>query len=81
MLAATFRPSLSSARQLTEVEDVALPIASGPVELIGKSMDEIEKWAIAETLKVTNGNREEAARILEIGARTLYRKLDKYGLP
>jgi two-component system response regulator HydG len=44
-------------------------------------MDDIEKWAIAETLKVTNGNREEAARILDIGARTLYRKLDKYGLP
>ena len=27
-----------------------------------------------------HGNREEAAKILEIGARTLYRKLDKYGL-
>jgi two-component system response regulator HydG len=66
--------------ELTEVEDAAPSTASGPVELIGKTMDEIEKWAIAETLKVTNGNREEAARILDIGARTLYRKLDKYGL-
>lgn len=66
--------------ELTEVEEIALPIAGGPAELIGKSMDEIEKWAIRETLKVTNGNREEAARILDIGARTLYRKLDKYGL-
>jgi two-component system response regulator HydG len=47
-------------------------------ELIGKSMDDIERWAITETLKITNGNREEAARILDIGARTLYRKLDKY---
>jgi two-component system response regulator HydG len=27
---------------------------------------------------LTNGNREETARILGIGARTLYRKLDKY---
>ncbi len=66
--------------ELTEVEEVALSTAGGPVELIGKTMDEIEKWAIAETLKITNGNREEAARILNIGARTLYRKLDKYGL-
>jgi two-component system response regulator HydG len=41
-------------------------------------MDEIEKWAITETLRMTNGNREEAAKILDIGARTLYRKLDKY---
>ena len=66
--------------ELTEVEEVALSTSGGPVELIGKSMDEIEKWAIIETLTLTNGNREEAARILEIGARTLYRKLDKYGL-
>ncbi len=47
-------------------------------ELIGKTMDDIERWAITETLKITNGNREEAAKILDIGARTLYRKLDKY---
>lgn len=67
--------------ELTEVEEIAPPATAGPVELIGKTMDDIEKWAIAETLKVTNGNREEAARILDIGARTLYRKLDKYGLP
>jgi two-component system, NtrC family, response regulator HydG len=47
-------------------------------ELIGQSMEEIEKWAILETLKLTAGNREEAAKILQIGSRTLYRKLDKY---
>jgi two-component system response regulator HydG len=41
-------------------------------------MDDIERWAIEETLKLTNGNREEAAKILAIGARTLYRKLEKY---
>jgi two-component system response regulator HydG len=41
-------------------------------------MDTIERWAIEQTLKITNGNREEAAKILDIGARTLYRKLDKY---
>jgi len=47
-------------------------------ELVGQSMDTIERWAIEQTLKITNGNREEAAKILDIGARTLYRKLDKY---
>jgi two-component system response regulator HydG len=52
--------------------------ASGPSDLIGKTMDDIERWAIEETLKLTNNNREEAAKILGIGARTLYRKLDKY---
>jgi two-component system response regulator HydG len=41
-------------------------------------MDDIERWAIEETLKLSSGNREEAARVLGIGARTLYRKLEKY---
>ena len=46
----------------------------------GMSLDEIEKVAIQKTLEMTGGNREEAARILKIGERTLYRKLDRYGL-
>jgi two-component system, NtrC family, response regulator HydG len=46
--------------------------------LIGKTMDEIERWAIEETLKITGNNREEAAKRLGIGARTLYRKLKTY---
>jgi two-component system response regulator HydG len=47
---------------------------------VGQPLDAYEKHAIQETLKLTNGNREEAARILCIGARTLYRKLEKYGI-
>lgn len=50
----------------------------GDSTLIGRTMAEIERWAIEETLKMTAGNREEAAKVLSIGARTLYRKLDKY---
>jgi two-component system response regulator HydG len=65
-----------------ELADAAPPAAtaaaSGPAELIGRTMDDIERWAIEETLKLTGGNREEAAKILAIGARTLYRKLEKY---
>jgi len=48
--------------------------------LIGKSMSEIESLFIGETLKVTGGNREEAAEMLGIGERTLYRKIKEYGL-
>jgi two-component system response regulator HydG len=51
---------------------------NGPSGLIGKPLSEIEKWAILETLKLTNGNREQAAKILGIGARTIYRKLEAY---
>ncbi len=54
------------------------PAGRGLDHLIGQPLDAYEKHAIVETLKLTNGNREEAARILGIGARTLYRKLEKY---
>jgi len=51
---------------------------SGADQLIGKSLDEIERYYIAETIKLTSGNREETAKILGIGERTLYRKLKEY---
>ena len=41
---------------------------------------EIERLFIAETLRLTGGNREEAAEMLGIGERTLYRKIKEYGL-
>jgi two-component system response regulator HydG len=49
-------------------------------QLVGKPMSEIEKLFIEETLKITGGNREEAATMLGIGERTLYRKIKEYGL-
>ena len=57
------------------------PVGGGLVsELVGKSLEEIEKIAITETLKLTGGNREQAADMLKIGERTLYRKIKEYGL-
>ena len=66
--------------ELADVQEAqaGTTVLGGPVELIGRSMDDIERWAIEQTLTLTGGNREEAARILNIGARTLYRKLEKY---
>lgn len=66
--------------ELAEIDQQAMESPSMPMGLIGQPFSEIERWAIEETLKLTNGNREETARILGIGARTLYRKLDKYRL-
>jgi two-component system, NtrC family, response regulator HydG len=63
-----------------EIDAVSVAQVGMP-DLIGKSMDEIEQWAIMETLKMTSNNREEAARILKIGPRTIYRKLEKYSKP
>jgi two-component system response regulator HydG len=54
--------------------------ASGTVSLAGTSLELIEKRAIRETLRLTAGNREQAAKLLGIGERTLYRKLKEYGL-
>ncbi len=48
--------------------------------LLGQPLEAYERLAIEQTLKLTGGNREETARILGIGARTLYRKLEKYEL-
>jgi len=48
--------------------------------LAGTSLEQIEKRAIRETLLLTGGNREHAAKLLGIGERTLYRKLKEYGL-
>ncbi len=64
--------------ELMEFEDTPTDVAEGPMGLVGQPLSEIERWAIEQTLRLTNGNREETARILGIGARTLYRKLDKY---
>jgi two-component system response regulator HydG len=49
-------------------------------ELTGISIEEAEKQLIANTLEMVAGNREQAASILGIGERTLYRKIKEYGL-
>jgi DNA-binding NtrC family response regulator len=48
--------------------------------LAGTTLEQLEKRAIRETLRLSNGNREHAAKLLGIGERTLYRKLKEYGL-
>ncbi|MCC9603209.1 sigma-54 dependent transcriptional regulator [Stieleria sp. JC731] len=66
---------LSMPEEVIEVPGIPDAADSG---LIGQPLSVIEKWAIEKTLQLTNDNREEAAKILGIGARTLYRRLDQY---
>jgi two-component system response regulator HydG len=54
--------------------------SGGNSSLAGTSLEQLEKRAIRETLRLTAGNREHAAKLLGIGERTLYRKLKDYGL-
>nr|WP_286732591.1 MULTISPECIES: sigma-54 dependent transcriptional regulator [Sphingobacterium] len=42
------------------------------------SMSNMERQHIQRVLKHTNGNKAEAARLLEIGIATLYRKIEEY---
>jgi len=42
------------------------------------TMDEIEKQVIEATLDYTDGDKSRAARLLNIGRKTLYRKLDQF---
>ena len=44
------------------------------------SIKELEKEAIIRTLKYFNNNRRKTARSLGLSERTLYRKIDEYGL-
>ena len=68
----------ADAEPSTESPSAIATPASGPSDLLGQPLSVIERWAIEETLKLTGDNREEAAKILGIGARTLYRRLDQY---
>ncbi len=52
--------------------------ASGPSALVGRPLNEVERYYIEKTLDVTSGNREEAAKLLGIGERTLYRNIQDW---
>jgi len=46
----------------------------------GMSLGDAERLLIERTLAMTQGNRQQAAAILGIGQRTLYRKIKEFGL-
>jgi transcriptional regulator with GAF, ATPase, and Fis domain len=45
---------------------------------VPSSLDEIERQAIEATLDYTSGDKTRAAKLLNIGRKTIYRKLDQY---
>lgn len=47
-------------------------------QFVGLTLEELERRFIQETLRYTKGNRSEAARILNVHERTLYRRLKEY---
>lgn len=47
-------------------------------QFVGLTLEELERRFIQETLRFTKGNRSEAAKILNVNERTLYRRLKEY---
>ncbi|NLH16213.1 MAG: sigma-54-dependent Fis family transcriptional regulator [Phycisphaerae bacterium] len=75
-------PEITRIKQLSgqvQADVVAAPVASTDA-LFGKTLEEVEREHIANTLRLTHNNRAEAAKILQIGERTLYRKIKEYNL-
>jgi two-component system response regulator HydG len=46
----------------------------------GMTLEDAERALIEQTLRLTGGNRQQAAATLGIGERTLYRKIKQYDL-
>ncbi len=56
------------------------PAAAGTDMLVGRPLNDVEKYYIARALELTGGRREETAKMLGMGERTLYRKIKEYDL-
>ena len=48
--------------------------------LIGRSLEEIERTVIIQTLKAHHGNKTQTAKALGIAYSTLYEKIKKYSI-
>jgi two-component system response regulator HydG len=53
---------------------------AGPAHLVGRPLVEVERYYVERALELTHGNREEAAHMLAIGERTLYRMIQDWKL-
>jgi two-component system response regulator HydG len=58
----------------------ATAAGAGADALIGRPLEEVERYYIERALELTQGKRDEAADMLGIGERTLYRKIKEFGL-
>ena len=62
------------------IESLPLELRAGDTGTNSLELAAVERAHICKVLEVTGGNKAEAARLLNIGVATLYRKIDEYGL-
>ncbi len=88
MIAMAMNDTVIEARFLPPLAGGGRPVTQAPGmergAIAGKTLDEIvgevEREALVRTLQETGGNKTEASRRLGIAPRTLYYKLERYGL-
>jgi two-component system response regulator HydG len=73
-------PQLTVANLPPDIRPAGGASVGGLDNVAGIPLDQLEKEAIRKTLAMVHGNREQAAKILKIGERTLYRKIKEYDL-
>jgi DNA-binding NtrC family response regulator len=80
MIVLNNKPELSPEDLPRDIRPTTAEPVGGMQNLVGIRIDQAERELIRNTLKMVNGNREQAAKILGIGERTLYRKIKEYEL-
>ncbi len=82
-----YRALIEIKKDLIDLKQIALnhsqDVNYKPINLQNEEilpLEELEKRAIINTLKYTRNNKREAAKLLNISERTLYRKLKEYGI-
>lgn len=79
-------PEIARVKQLEAPAGAAPAVATSaalsavPTDMAGLPLEEVEREHIRRTLELVGHNRAEAAKLLKIGERTLYRKIKEYGL-
>jgi len=81
LLPISFVPTpIQAQQQAPQPSSIPTPAASAKrSDLVGRTVEEVEKELIIDTLEHCLGNRTQAAQILGISIRTLRNKLKQYG--
>ncbi|MAR55935.1 MAG: sigma-54-dependent Fis family transcriptional regulator [Rickettsiales bacterium] len=72
------RPAFGPTREVDEEDIIHDRSVDGPNQMVGRSLADVEKELILDTLDHCLGNRTHAANILGISIRTLRNKLKQY---
>lgn len=72
-------PVNASKEATSSIPNTQSPIPNKRSELVGRTVEDVERELILDTLSHCLGNRTQAAQILGISIRTLRNKLNQYG--